>query len=116
MAVGVTIQYDGTVWTLYASIPSGFSPTTLDSLTFTGQVSGYSSGGCSSFTSTQSFTVTLNAAQTSAFTVLSVDPDWLSTSPTAFTVEGQTITSSPQSIVVNGHTYIITGLNNCFNP
>ena len=114
--VDVTIQYDGLAWEIYASIPFS-SPSTLDDLNFYGTATGYSSAGCINVTSTQGFSITLLAGNTSTHTELGTNPplDWESMKVTTLYVEGELITTTPQSIVVNGHTYIITGYGNCFN-
>jgi hypothetical protein len=114
--VDVTLQYDGLAWEIYASIPFS-SPSTLDDLNFYGTATGYSSAGCINVTSTQGFSITLLAGNTSTHTELGTNPplDWESMKVTTLYVEGELITTTPQSIVVNGHTYIITGYGNCFN-
>jgi len=114
--VDVTLQYDGLAWEIYASIPFS-SPSTLDNLNFYGTATGYSSAGCINVTSTQGFSITLLAGNTSTHTELGTNPplDWESMKVTTLYVEGELITTTPQSIVVNGHTYIITGYGNCFS-
>jgi hypothetical protein len=88
-------------------------------LTFTGFVTGYTLTACSNQSSygPQSFSTTLNAGNTVAFTELVAVPpaDWESAKVTTLTVNGQAITASPQNVVVGSSTYTINGFGNCFS-
>jgi hypothetical protein len=101
-------------YTVYMTVTYG---TTLDSLTASGTVQGYTDTACSVTSDTGTFAgLNLNTGLPPyAFTSLSGNPhnDWQSRKLTSLTVQGISIVSNPQDIVVGGNTYRIIGLNVC---
>lgn len=90
--------------------------TTLNNLTFDGEVTRYSNGGCITQSGTECpFTgLVLVAGDTSEATgALCSSSGILSTKVLALTVNGITITSSPQTITVSGNDYVIKGFGVC---
>jgi hypothetical protein len=113
--IDFTIQFDGTVWDVYATIVSG---STSDNLFFTGNALGFSDAYCSSVERAQSFSDTLTSGTPyhQVHTELVSEPPvyWESANFLTLVVEGQSITSNPQIISFGGNTYTITGFGNCF--
>jgi len=109
-----TTQHVGGDYETYMTVTYG---ALLDSLTASGTVQGYTDTGCSVTSDTGTFAaLTVNPGPTYyAFTSISGNPhnDWQSRKLTSLTVEGISIISNPQDIVVGGNTYRIIGLNIC---
>jgi hypothetical protein len=95
-----------------ASVTSG---TTLDNLTFTGEIMRYIGISCTAETSECPFTnITLlagNSTQSSG--TLCALNDAVTLKVVTATASGNSITTSPQLITVNGNDYIISGFNVC---
>ena len=91
------------------------SGVTLDVLSWGGTGIGYSSGGCSGTEDIQTFNDVLGIGATQITTEV-----WLSGVLSAqnqvgsFAVNGNTINTFAETIVVGGHTYLITQVTNCF--
>jgi len=109
-----TTQHVGGDYETYMTVTYG---ALLDSLTASGTVQGYTDTACSVTSDTGTFAaLTVNPGPTYyAFTSISGNPhnDWQSRKFTSLTVEGISIISNPQDIVVGGNTYRIIGLNIC---
>ena len=115
-----TIQDNGGgEFEVYMTLISGYI---YDTISATGGVEGYTDGACS-----------VASTQTGSFTTIYLDPggvpnynhayllenpfpDWVTRKITGLLVLGDTmnaITTSPQNVVLNGHTYKITGYGIC---
>jgi hypothetical protein len=91
---------------------------TIDSLSWGGNGIGYSSLGCSGTESTQSFNDVLGVGAPQITTEVWNNSSILSAQNQtgSFTVNGQTINNVSQIITVGGHSYLITGVTDCFSP
>ena len=93
------------------------SGVTLDSLSWSGTGIGYSSVGCSGTENTQPFNDVLGIGTPQITTEV-----WLSGVLSAqnqvgsFMINGNTINTNYETIIVGGHSYLITGVTNCFSP
>jgi hypothetical protein len=92
------------------------SGVTLDVLSWGGTGIGYSISGCSGTENTRSFSDVLGIGATQITTEV-----WLSgvlsaqNQVSTFAVNGNTINTAYETIIVGGHNYLITQVTNCFN-
>ena len=95
------------------------SGVTLDSLSWSGTGIGYSALGCSGTENTQAFNDVLGIGNTQITTEV-----WGSISAilsaqnqtSSFAVNGNTINTVSETIIVGGHSYLITQVTDCFSP
>jgi hypothetical protein len=89
---------------------SGLNP---NNLTFALQIDRYALGNCIGGSSSFSFSTTLDANDDFKFTGITSGNSNLSAKVASVTVNSVPITTSPQTITVNGTNYVIEGYNAC---
>jgi hypothetical protein len=91
---------------------SGVNP---DNLVFSMQIDAYATSNCTGGSGSYSFSPSLDAGESFDFDgLMSIDPTKNSAKIVSLTVTGgNVITTSPQTINVNGTTYVIEGFNTC---
>jgi len=96
---------------LFVERLSGVNP---DTITFSPQIDRYATTNCTGGSSGFSSNATLNAGISSYFSGWGPADSSLSAKIVGLTVTGgNTITTSPQTITINGTSYVIEGFNSC---